>query len=86
MQEINLMLLQLLGSIATGEQASCVGKIKHDLELSAMKHADRLNASGKRGRREPYPCPWCWHWHVGRHIKPGRLRYLARRGGLGDEA
>lgn len=25
---------------------------------------------------EPYPCPFCWKWHVGRRTSNKRLRYL----------
>ncbi len=26
---------------------------------------------------EPYPCPFCWNWHVGRPKKYAQIKYLA---------
>lgn len=77
MQEVNLMLLQLLAGLAQGWERSCGVKVAHFTEARAQWHADRLNASGKRRKRSPYPCVWCFHWHVGATLRGDNLRYLA---------
>lgn len=81
--EINRMILQMLVAITCGRDKSCGHKIGHLVVELADFHAQALNArngtktEGKRYPVESYPCPWCYHWHVGRKLGEGRLRYLS---------
>lgn len=61
------MLWDLLVGIARGWEDTCGIKVAHSTEALAQEHADRIN-TGARRAREPYPCVWCFHWHVGRRI------------------
>lgn len=83
MMETNLVLLHLLAGLACGEKATCGDeerrKIKHMSEESAAKHALDLNNGKGRHKVEPYPCPFCYHWHVGREMSIEELRNKARR-------
>jgi hypothetical protein len=66
-----------------GQDATCgaAGKLKlrHSDEGAAARAADSLNRSGKaRNKVEPYPCPWCGLWHVGREMTQGELMQAAQ--------
>jgi hypothetical protein len=83
MMEINTILLHLLAGLACGEKATCGDevrrKVKHRTEKAATSHANSLNDGAGTHRVEPYPCPYCYYWHVGREMDMKRLIRLARR-------
>lgn len=71
--------LHLAAARACGEAAACGKKVRHPDEYSAARHAEALNSSGKaRNVQEPYPCPWCNHWHVGRQMSMAELQAASR--------
>lgn len=82
MMEINLMVLHLLAGMSCGKEATCgpeaKPKIKHSREEDAIRHANGLNNNPRAHHRvEPYPCPYCYFWHVGREMTMEELKSLA---------
>lgn len=79
MNEINNLLRQLLVSSVCGWLATCGLKWQHDTEEQAWEHARLLNERLGRHPQEPYPCGWCFQWHVGGRFKQSRMRYLVNK-------
>lgn len=75
MMSNELIELHLNAARKAGSEASCGKKQNHITYWCAYKAALSLNASGK-GRHlvEPYPCPFCQGWHVGRVMSEQELR------------
>jgi hypothetical protein len=67
------VLMHYRAARAAGEESACGNKIRHEEERKAERHALNLNRrpavlAGEKNRVEPYPCPFCFFWHVGRKM------------------
>jgi len=61
--------VQRLISYLCGKESTCGNKINYKSEESATRAAKDLNEKGKaRHELEPYQCPFCNGWHVGRKM------------------
>ena len=59
--------LHLAAAKKAGQEKSCGKKQNHVTYENAYKASLSLNGSGKaRHQVEPYPCPFCSGWHIGR--------------------
>ena len=69
---------------AAGRDSACGRKVDHGDEGRAWKAAGSLNrrnaGTGDPKRFEPYPCPFCGGWHVGREMTEAELRAAAAEG------
>lgn len=78
MEEINNFILQLLATITCGREKSCLAKRKYLDEEKAHERAQALSQRpNQRHKVEPYGCPWCFGWHVGRPLSRPRTLYLS---------
>lgn len=70
--------LQTKAARTCGEVRSCLGKIKNTSYHSALRHSENLNRSkNKRSLVEPYFCPFCKKWHVGKVFPLTHVQKLA---------
>ena len=62
-----------------GEERTCGKKVRYPSLESGQRAADDMNAKPTtRKPLEPYPCPFCDQWHIGRAMSLEELRsYLA---------
>jgi hypothetical protein len=75
-----LRLLHLAAGLRCGEQYTCGKKVKYGTEKSANKAAIAMNKKPTtRNELEPYPCPFCEKWHVGRKMSEKELERLAKQ-------
>lgn len=59
--------LHINAALKAGEERSCGKKIDYKSEETASKAAVSINKKGKaRNELEPYPCPFCNGWHIGK--------------------
>jgi Fe-S-cluster containining protein len=67
-------LLTFHGFIALkcGKENSCSGKIRYTHFARAMEATEEVKRRGDN--KEPYPCPWCHGWHIGRRMSPQELQ------------
>ena len=74
--------LHLKAGLACGVEKVCVNqkinkpKVDYGSFETAFKNAEKLSV--KFGREmEPYPCPFCNGWHIGRKMSVEELEELA---------
>jgi len=70
--------LHLNAGRLSGEQKTCGTKMRHPTEEIAKKVANKMNARPLRKYDvEPYPCPFCGMWHLGRTMPIDVLKSFA---------
>ena len=75
MMSNELIELHLNAAIKAGVEASCGKKNKYTTYEVAYKASLQLNGSGMaRHMVEPYPCPFCKFWHIGRLMGENELK------------
>ena len=69
-----LVELHTKAGIVCGQQKTCGKKVRYNTEETATKSAKKLFESGKsKYELEPYPCPFCTKWHIGRKMAAKEL-------------
>ncbi|MDQ3337535.1 MAG: hypothetical protein M4D80_20420 [Myxococcota bacterium] len=67
--------LHLNAGRKAGESRTCGTKIRYPALESAQRAAESMNAKPKtKNTLEPYPCPFCETWHIGRAMSLEELR------------
>jgi len=66
------MLRHLYAGRRAGREATCGTKVDYKSEPSAFKAAVAMMAKGSK-ELEPYPCPFCGGWHIGRKMSEDEL-------------
>ena len=70
-----LRALHLNAGRKAGEARTCGTKIRYPTLESAQRAAESMNAKpNTKNTLEPYPCPFCEQWHIGREMKIDELR------------
>jgi hypothetical protein len=64
-------------ALKCGKESSCTGKVRYSSYTSAVKAAVVMKER-KDADLEPYPCPWCYGWHIGRKISSAELQNYAK--------
>lgn len=65
-----------------GCDRTCTGKVRYGHEESATKAATAMNKKPTtRKELEPYPCPFCDGWHIGRKMSEEELDAAIERFG-----
>lgn len=59
--------LHLNAGKKAGRDSACGSKINYKSEETASKSAEAMMRKGSKAL-EPYPCPWCDGWHIGRKM------------------
>jgi len=67
----------LAAATRAGQASACGKKINYGSEDSAARAAGGMNkkkaALGDSKLLEPYPCPFCAGWHIGRQMSEDEL-------------
>jgi hypothetical protein len=67
--DASLYQLHVNAGLKAGKERTCGAKVNYQSEESAQRAADQMNAKPKtRNLLEPYPCPFCQGWHIGRKM------------------
>lgn len=71
--------LHLIVAQKVGQSRSCGKKTGFSTEEKAERAANAHNAwAGRRHNVEPYPCPFCKNWHIGRVMPMEILQVIAK--------
>lgn len=54
-------------ALQTGRESACGKKVNYLSYETALKAAISMNKKIKK-ELEPYPCPYCGGWHIGRKM------------------
>jgi hypothetical protein len=68
-------LAKLSGRVALvlGPEKTCEGKVKHRTYTHAAQAVKEIRERGGQ-EKNAYPCPWCYHWHIGRKMTREELQ------------
>jgi hypothetical protein len=80
--EQNLIRLHTIAGLYCGQEYTCGKKIRYPTEEGATKAATALNKRPETKKKydvEPYPCPFCREWHVGRKMSVEELTDIEKK-------
>lgn len=76
--------LHIYAAFIYGEESSCAGKIQYSNHGQARTACWKMNAKPTtKNVLEPYPCPFCQKWHVGRAMSDDEKIDIANKANLG---
>lgn len=67
----------IAAGLAYGKDATCGKKVNYKSFSSGVKAAQAMMDKGSKDL-EPYPCPWCHGWHIGRTMSEQELSRFRR--------
>jgi len=71
--------LHLTAGRVCGEIHTCGKKVRYNTEETAIKSAEAMNKKVAPKVLEPYPCPFCEKWHIGRKMDEAELQEICKR-------
>jgi hypothetical protein len=80
--EPSLIRLHTIAGLYCGQEYTCGNKVRHQTEEIATKTAIALNKRPEPKKKyeiEPYPCPFCKAWHVGRKMSIDELTDIEKK-------